>query len=147
MTDTFELGNVSREKNEIGETVFYVTSPERGNSNIHLETFQHATILDFTKERVLISLSSGLECYVKAWHLFSVDYFDSVTKEICVKGSDQKLNIIPQSTQVRRGKSGSYFVQAMATNSLGYHTLAEFSGPGKLKKAKEWETSFLSKAR
>ena len=132
----FTPGDISQMNTKIGDKVVYITSPERGNAPDKRTRYYEVEVQGFTKERVKISFDSGHKVAVKHWHLFKVESLDIIRVE-AGKDNQEDVKVIRASAQVSRLDNGDYAVEAFMPDYGKYIILRQFTGPGKLKKAKE----------
>lgn len=140
MNKEFKYGNVTRRNTRIGDKVYYITSPERGNSIDKHTHYDLVEVIAFTEKRVRIQ-DNNYNSYVNALHLFTRNVIEKKFVRIHISKSTHEVRVIPQSVQVRRDQDGAILVNAFVIESGHYQTLVRFTGAGKLKKAKKWEAA------
>ena len=145
--ERFKHGNVTRRNTRVGDTVYYITSPERGNTSGRHTCYSLVKVMAFKDERILVRQAAGRDSHVKAWHLFTRSAIERTSVQVNSPKLRRDVRIIPQSTQVRRDSKGAFLVRAFVTESGQYETLVRFTGAGKLKRAKEWEASVRATKR
>ena len=139
--DRFKHGNVTRRNTHIGDKVYYIRSPERGNTGDRHTWYSLVEVMAFTDERVLVHQPRGDDSHVKAWHLFTRNAIERDSVEVHISKPTRGVRVIRQSSQVRRDDKGTFLVNAFVIESGQYETLARFAGPKKLKRSKEWEAA------
>ena len=144
MPISFEYGDVTNDNTSVGDLVFYITSKERGNFTGNYIHYELVTVVKFTDERVRIRYSWGDESYVKNWHLFSRKVIQKKTNSVKNMKRNKIVEIISDSVKMSRTQDGNYQVTAFVMESKSYEILDQFSGQGKLKKAKELKATILS---